>query len=71
MSDVNKSDKPINGKQPKHIKEAFAAREHEVSHERLSDLKGHQKLTEKLEGVEALRGKFTPNSAEYTSATEN
>lgn len=76
--DQNKSDKPINksegkvnGKMPKHIREAFESREYNVSYEHLSGKEDVAKLSDKLEALENAKATLQQGTPEYQSAVEN
>lgn len=71
MSDANKSNKPVNGKMAKHIKESFEQRDYNISYENISGKEDYSRLTERLEAMEKLRDQIPSSHAEYPSIIEN
>lgn len=68
--DVNKSNKPVNGKAPKHLREAFESRDYNVSYENLSSKEDYTKLSDKLEALEQART-LAQNPNDLQSVVEN
>lgn len=67
----NQSNKPVNGKLPKHIEEALRTHEYATSYEHLSSKDEYKALEEKLAKLEADRAQATSGTQQYQDVLEN
>lgn len=67
----NKSNKPVNGKIPRHIEEALNTRDYLTSYEHLSSKEDFRHLEDKLAKLEAQRSTVNAGSQQYQDIVEN
>ena len=69
--DPNKSNKPVNGQVPKHLRDVFEQRDYSVSYEHLSTKENMPKLSQTLDAMEILKGQTPKGSSAYNQIAEN